>query len=586
MKLATASWVPGELESPCAHRCCTRCRAIYYTDYERCPLDGEELVETDADPLIGATVAGHYVVEELIGEGAMGRVYRVHHSRLVHRGYALKVLLGDFAASASMRLRFASEAENASRLDHPNIAGVVDFGRTETGLLYLVMELVEGTSLSAIVRRGPMPPRRIAELARRLCDGLAHAHERGIVHRDFKPDNIIVVDDGTPRIVDFGIAISTRDDDMRLTTSGVMCTPAYAAPEQLVRGQVDHRADLYGLGVTMYEMATGGVMPFRGDPRKVMALKLTARPARVDRVQPMPAALAVVIHRLLERDPDARYASAADVVSAIDAAMAPAGRRRAPALLGVAAIATCCVAISERSVADEPARVASSDPVIDPPALVPPSTIGTALAADRIDGLAIPAPPGMARPNATAAAIGAIVRKATSSLRVERPRAKPARVARAVPPPVIGPDRAPVPTLDVPLPRLLVAAAPSYDTIAPTPELSPPSPPIAIPKPHPVRVVARDRTPQIVRLDVEGGLPPSVVRRAVERVLPQLSACQPISAGRPVAATFSVEQTRRASEIQVTGAAGRCVAAALGALRTEAEPDVGEARVQLSLGFP
>src|SRR5262249_46453221 len=107
------------------------------------------------------------------------------------------------------------------------------------------------------------------------------------------------------------------------------------------------------------------------------------------------------------------------------------------------------------------------------------------------------------------------------------------------------------------------------------------------PRARPARVAAvRDRTPHIVKLDVEGGLPPSVVRRAVERVLPRLSACSPISAGQPVAATFSVEQSRRAGEIQVTGAAGRCVAAALGALRTETEPDVGEARVQLSIGFP
>ncbi len=172
-----------------ALRCCVTCSATYLSDFPRCPLDGGELRIAEIDPLIGATIGEHYVVEALIGQGAMGRVYSAHHSRLVRKRYALKVLLGDLAASARMRIRFAHEAQSASLLEHPNIVGVVDFGCTSSGLLYLVMELVEGRSLGTVLRDGPMAPERVIRLARQLCSGLAHAHARGVVHRDLKPEN-------------------------------------------------------------------------------------------------------------------------------------------------------------------------------------------------------------------------------------------------------------------------------------------------------------------------------------------------------------------------------------------------------------
>src|SRR5205823_809110 len=146
-------------------RCCTVCSAIYRCEFQRCPTDGGELVVMVADPLIGKTIEDHYVVDALIGAGAMGRVYRAHHRRLLHKQYALKVLLGDLAASPAMRIRFANEAEAASRLDHPCVVGVVDFGRTPKGLMYIVMELVEGPSLRRIVRDAPLAPARAIALA-------------------------------------------------------------------------------------------------------------------------------------------------------------------------------------------------------------------------------------------------------------------------------------------------------------------------------------------------------------------------------------------------------------------------------------
>ena len=195
---------------------CTTCRVLYRSDFSRCPRDGGEVVAIDTwdDPLLGATLAGRYLIEELIGEGGMGRVYRACHHELPRR-FAIKVLFGELAALREMRARFRMEAESAARLDHPNLVPVVDVGETEEGLLYLAMEYVAGRNLAEIIAaEGPLEPARAASLARRLCRGLHHAHERGMVHRDFKPDNVLVVEeDGVevPRIADFGLAVLVQD---------------------------------------------------------------------------------------------------------------------------------------------------------------------------------------------------------------------------------------------------------------------------------------------------------------------------------------------------------------------------------------
>ena len=213
----------------------------------------------------------------------MGRVYRARHAR-VSRRFAIKVLFGDHSASPKMQERFAREAEAASRLDHPNVISVVDFGEGETGLLYLVMDYVEGRSLADVVHRsGPLAPERATALARQLARGLAHAHDRGLVHRDFKTDNVIVTDDGgeeSPRIVDFGLAVmfEAGEERGRLTTEGmVVGTPAYMAPEQSTSEPVDHRTDLFSLGVVYYEMLAG-VLPFSGTPMELARQNLNSDP--------------------------------------------------------------------------------------------------------------------------------------------------------------------------------------------------------------------------------------------------------------------------------------------------------------------
>ena len=282
---------------------------------------------TWSDRLIGAIVGGRYQIEESIGAGQMARVYRARHVRL-SRSFALKVLSGVHATDPVMRLRFAQEADIASSLDHPNVVSVVDFGRSESGELYLVMDLIEGESLAQVIaREGPFAPARAIALTRALARGLGHAHERGLVHRDFKPDNVVLerIASGEllPRILDFGLAIRADPDDgePRLTEQGfVVGTPLYLAPEQACAEPVDARADLYALGVVLYEMLAGRP-PFEGNAIEVARRKLVEPPPPIARRNPAvatPPALEAVARRLLAQYPDDRFQTAADLVAALD----------------------------------------------------------------------------------------------------------------------------------------------------------------------------------------------------------------------------------------------------------------------------
>ncbi len=259
----------------------------------------------------------------------MGRVYQARHQR-VSRRFAVKVLFGDHATDEKMRERFAREAEAASRLEHPNVISVVDFGETNERLLYLVMDFVEGEELyELIAREAPLSRERVIDLVTQLCRGLAYAHDQGLVHRDFKSENVIVTRrDGreVPRIVDFGIAILTEADDERLTTEGlVLGTPAYMAPEQAMGGEIDHRTDLFSLGVLMYELLAG-VLPFEGSPLQIARANMAVDPPpfaeRIPGLRVDPG-LEAICMKLMAKRPEARYQSAAEVIDALDALAAP-----------------------------------------------------------------------------------------------------------------------------------------------------------------------------------------------------------------------------------------------------------------------
>ena len=309
---------------------CPVCLAVFRTEFACCPVDGAELgaLMPDADPLIGGQIAGRYVLEELVGQGSMGLIYRARHVHLP-RTFAIKILFGDLVADARMRIRFAQEASLASRLGHPNVVSVVDFGRSENGLLYLVMDYVEGEALSSLIEReAPLDQVRVCRLTRQLAEGLAHAHEHGLVHRDFKPGNVMLeAREGgelVPRILDFGLAISTRERDEapgRLTEFGfIVGTPIYIAPEQALDRAVDHRADLFALGVVMYEMLAG-VPPFDGRPVEIAHKNVHYPAPPIDERSPgveVAPELERIVRRLLEKTPDRRFSSAAEVCEALD----------------------------------------------------------------------------------------------------------------------------------------------------------------------------------------------------------------------------------------------------------------------------
>jgi len=340
---------------------CTICRVLYRSDFSRCPRDGGEVVAIDTwdDPLLGATLAGRYLIEELIGEGGMGRVYRACHHELP-RNFAIKVLFGELAALSDMRARFRKEAESAARLDHPNLVPVLDVGETDEGLLYLAMEYVAGQSLRTIIdSEGPLDAGRSASLARRLCRGLQHAHDRGMVHRDFKPDNVLVVEeDGVevPRIVDFGLAVLAEETrgGGRLTRKGeTMGTPPYMSPEQLTGRPVDARSDLFSLGVVLYEMLTGKT-PFEGTMFEMVRQIATEAPPPMSTRAPdisVPPELERIALKLLATRPEDRYASAAEVIAELEA-VAPAQKQIGRRTSGVMALTS---APAPLLIDDEPA---------------------------------------------------------------------------------------------------------------------------------------------------------------------------------------------------------------------------------------
>ena len=276
--------------------------------------------------LIGKVVMDRYLVEAELGAGAMGTVYCGHHVKL-RRNVAIKVLHEDHVHDRTMLARFRREAEAAARLRHPNVSGVLDVGETPDGHQLMVMDLVEGKSLYDLMDAW-LGRDRIINFVRQILAGLDHAHAAGLVHRDLKPDNVIVELDPhgqeVPRIVDFGIAALKSDEaatGSRLTETGTLLgTPLYMAPEQARGDPVDHRADLFALGVMLFEMLAG-TTPFEGSALEVVIANmnedLPAIAARAPHAGADPI-LELFMRRLAARDPAHRFASAQDALAMLD----------------------------------------------------------------------------------------------------------------------------------------------------------------------------------------------------------------------------------------------------------------------------
>jgi serine/threonine protein kinase len=278
------------------------------------------MLHADLEALVGAKLHERYRVDSLLGTGGMGAVFKGHHVGL-GRDVAIKVLHPEFGRDPSVGKRFEREATSASRLDHPNCVRVTDFGTTETGTTYLVMELLSGTELKARLGQ-PWAAQAMIATAKQMLAGLEHAHHFGVVHRDLKPENVYVTKDyrgdEVVKLVDFGIAKLLDEQGVeKLTRQGVVFgTPRYMSPEQAAGGKIDERTDLYAAGLIFYEMLAGHG-PFEAeDTAQVLRMQIMAPPPPLP--DSVPAPLAKVVEKLLEKSKADRYAHARDVIAALD----------------------------------------------------------------------------------------------------------------------------------------------------------------------------------------------------------------------------------------------------------------------------
>src|SRR5262245_3565877 len=297
---------------------------------------------------------GPFVISGAVGAGGMGEVYRARDSRL-HRDVAIKVLS---RAGADAARRFTGEAQAASALNHPNIVTVYDVG-VHDEVPYIVSELVDGAALRSLIARAPLPVREVLDLAAQMAEGLAAAHAAGIVHRDFKPENVMVTREGRVKILDFGLAlVGTRDGhatplDVTLTQTGVIVgTIPYMSPEQARGAPVDYHTDQFSLGLTLYELLTGRRAFQKETTPQTLAAILEDEPEAIAKLNPrVPAPLRWVVERCLAKEPRQRYESTADLArelrtlrdrlnefsTATDLPSPPAARRRRVAVAGIGA---------------------------------------------------------------------------------------------------------------------------------------------------------------------------------------------------------------------------------------------------------
>ncbi|HJL30506.1 MAG TPA: serine/threonine-protein kinase, partial [Polyangiaceae bacterium LLY-WYZ-15_(1-7)] len=297
-------------------RFCSVCGARFSNDVRFCPHDGQPLddlpepAEPEVDPLLGQVLDDRYRIEEILGEGGMGVVYLATHVALNKR-MALKVLQGDMAKDETVVARFIQEAQSSSAIGHPNIIDISDFGRLPDGTAYFVMELLEGESLTQLIQRGRMTIAEVVHVGEQIASALGAAHERGIVHRDLKPDNVQLIqrgnDDRFVKVLDFGIA-KVGGASSKLTKTGMIFgTPHYMSPEQAAGQSVDARADIYALGVILYEMCTGSV-PFDGDTfMGILSKHMFEEPPRPSELDAGGCALEPVVMRALAKKPEDRY---------------------------------------------------------------------------------------------------------------------------------------------------------------------------------------------------------------------------------------------------------------------------------------
>ncbi len=392
--------------------------------------------EARFDPLVGAVLADRYQIVRRIGEGGMGAVYEAKHT-VIGKRVAVKVLLEKFLAKSDFVARLLQEARLASSIGHEHIVDVTDFGTTVDGRSFVVMEFLDGESLAELaMREAPLPIERSLGIARQVASALGAAHAKGIFHRDVKPENIYLVKRGDAdfvKVVDFGISKAVKPggdeggEGYRLTHTGLLLgTPLYMSPEQ-ARGEedLDHRCDIWALGVLLYECLTGEV-PFRANNYLgIISQVLTHKPTPPSKLRPelgISDAVEAVVMRAMEKDRALRYQTMADLERDLErllagdqnvgmvpraagaAAPASASPKRWPLLVGAAVVLVAVIALDlgwPSKPAPSPAPPATAAPVA--PAIAPP-----------------PAPPAVAPP--PAAAVGPAASPAASVRKKQRAR--------------------------------------------------------------------------------------------------------------------------------------------------------------------
>lgn len=318
-------------------------------------------------PMIGRTL-GHYRVLEQIGAGGMGVVYRARDEHL-ERDVALKVLPTDTFDDDIARRRFRKEALALSRLNHPNIATVYDFD-VQDGIDFLVVELISGTSLDEQLRQGPLPEREVIRLGQQLAEGVAAAHQEGVLHRDLKPANLRLTRDGWLKILDFGLAKATQRADATTELKQSVApagTLPYMAPEQLSRGHADSRTDVWAIGAVLYELATGKrPFDYPTGPRVASAILTEPPPEPSSLNRDVSAGLEQIILKCLEKEPENRYHSAKEIAvdlrrltgatAAAIPAVKPARRLNLATTLGILAVLLAIAVFALRPWSDRISR--------------------------------------------------------------------------------------------------------------------------------------------------------------------------------------------------------------------------------------
>jgi serine/threonine protein kinase len=320
------------------------------------------------DTLTGTTLGKYEIVRQL-GKGGMATVY-LGRQTSIGRTVAIKVMPRHFMHDDTFMQRFEREVKVIAELQHPRVLPVFDYGQIE-GRPYIVMAYMAGGTLTDRIEQGPMPLEEIERLVTQIAEGLDHAHRKGVIHRDFKPSNVLLDEHGNVYLADFGIA-KISEVTVNLTGTGVVGTPTYMAPEMAREGMVTPAVDIYALGVTLYQMLTGRV-PYEGQtPLSVMMAHATRPIPNVRAERPdLPEGIAAVVERALAKTPEARYATAGDLAEALKQAIA--GQTWEPAAAGDQGVATAIHTPPERT-QPESEWMTPRPPTPEPPTSTRPRT--------------------------------------------------------------------------------------------------------------------------------------------------------------------------------------------------------------------